>query len=255
MTLISTIITDAYRETNLIARGATETSGEQTEALRLLNRCIESLFGFEAGDPLQEMLFGRNQNIDEAIYDNEFELFIRRWYMPAGYRLKLNLGEPSTIKLFPNPEDGAMFGVVDASNNLSTNNFTIDGNGSLIEGQTELVLNTDGYSGVWFYRADKGNWQRITDLEAVDQSPFPRAFDDLLILELAMRLDPRNGSALSQLSMSRYGNMLKKFRARYSQVKERPLDWALARINGQQRRYLQGYSVEGEFERGSIFRF
>lgn len=255
MTLISTIITDAYRETNLIARGSTENSGEQTEALRLLNRCIEALFGNEAGDPLEDMLFGRNPNIDEAVYDNEFELFIRRWFMPPGYRLKLNLSAPETIKLYPNPEDGAMFSIVDASNNLATNNLTIDGNGSLIEGQTDLVLNTNGYSATWFYRADKGNWQRITDLEATEESPFPKAFDDLLIIELAMRLDPRNGNNLSQISMARYGNMLKKFRARYTQVTEKPLDWALARINGQQRRYLQGYSIEGEFERGSIFRW
>lgn len=254
MTLISTIITDAYRETNLIARGSTETLSEQTEALRLLDRYIEALFGNEAGDPLMDMLYGKNANIDAAVYNNEFEIFVNNWYLPAGFRLKLNLSETKTIKLTPNPENGAMFGIVDASNNLASFPLTLDGNGSLIEGVTDLTVATNGYTGVWFYRADKANWQRISNLEVTDESPFPKEFDDLLIIGLAMRLDPRNGSGINPMSMERYGSMLKKFRGRYSQVVEKSVDWALSRINGQ-RRYRNGYSLQGEFERGSVFRW
>lgn len=255
MTTIETIITDAYRETNLIARGATPSAGEQTEALRLLERFIQSLFGNEAGDNVEEMLFGRNANIDSITYNNEFETFVQQYYLPTGYRLKLNLSEPKTVKLDPKPQDGDMFSVVDASNNLATFNLTIDGNGSRIEGSTDLVLNTNGYAATWFYRADIANWQRVTDLTLVDNSPFPKEFDDLLIIGLAMRLDPREGRGLGDLTMSRYANVLRKFRARYSPVQERGLDWALARIDGQQRRFSRGYSLDGEFERGSIFRW
>jgi len=248
MTLISTIITDAYRETNLIARGSTETVAEQTEALRLLDRYIQSLFGNEAGDNLMEVLFGNNSNIDNSTYNNEFETFITNWFMPTGYRLKLNLEQT-------NPQDGAMFGVVDASNNLATFPLIIDGNGSRIESVTDLTLNTNGFEGTWFYRADRANWQRVSDLLVTDESPFPKEFDDLLIIGLAFRLDPRNGSGINQASANRYQSMLRKFRARYSQIQERPLDRSLSDLDGNQRRYWRGYSLNGEFERGSIFRW
>jgi hypothetical protein len=251
MSTIATIINDAYRETNLIARGASENAVGQEEALRLLNRYIESLFGNEIGDNVQEMLFGQNSNIDPTTYNNEFQYFVENWYLPVGYRLKLNLDETKTIKLAPNPQDGDLFAIVDASHNLASYPLTIQGNGSHIQGATQFIANTNGYSAIWFYRADKANWKRVTDLLLTDESPFPKAFDDLLIIGLAMRLDPRNGLNLSDISMSRYANVLKKFRARYSPAKEKSVDWALARIDGN-RRYRRGYSVEGEFERGTI---
>jgi len=254
MTTIAQIITDAYRETNLIARGSTETVEEQAEGLRLLDRYIQSLFGNEAGDNLQEMLYGLN-NVDPGTYNNEFENFIQSWFVPTGFRLKLNLTQPVTLRLDPQPEDGSMFGLVDASNNLSTNSVTIEGNGSLIGNQTSVTINTDGAHEVWFYRADRGKWMRVTNPDLTDESPFPREFDDLLIIGLAMRLDPRNGAGISDMSMLRYQNVLKKFRARYSLVRQKPLDWSLSRIQGH-RRFSKGYSIAGEFERGSnLFRW
>lgn len=254
MTLISQIITDAYRELNLIGKTETPTTEETAEGLRLLNRHIEGLFGNEAGDPLMDMLYGENANVDSGTYYNDFERFVERWYLPSGFRLKLNLENSDTIKLTPNPENGARFGIVDASNNLSTNTFTLDGNGSLIEGVTDLTINTDGFSGEWFYRSDKATWQRYTGLLETDESPFPVEFDDLLIIGLAMRLDPRNGSGINPLSLQTYRTVRGKFRARYTQQQERALDPALSRIEGQ-RRFRRGYSLEGEFERGSIFRW
>lgn len=255
MTLISTIIADAYRETNLIARGSTPSTGEQEEGLRLLDRYIESLFGNEVGDNLEDQLFGNNSNIDTSTYNNNFENFVKNWFLPDGYRLKLNLSSAETIKLDPNPEDGARFGIVDASNNLSTYNLTIDGNGSRIEGATDLVLSTDGSSDTWFYRADEGDWKRVTNLALDSESPFPKEFDDVLIIGLAMRLSPRNGPGLKQETVSHYQRILSKFRARYSQVQQKPVEWALLELNRRNRRYNRRYSFNGEFERGSIFRW
>ncbi len=253
MTTIAQIITDAYRESNLIARGATETAEEQIEALRLLDRYIQSLFGNEAGDNLEEKLFGKN-NVDLTVYDDEFENFVRQYYMPSGYRIKLNLEAAQTIRLDPNPENGAIFGIVDASNNLATYPLTIEGNGSRIDGGTSTLINTNGTSALWFYRADIASWQIVSDLAVTDESPFPKEFDDLLIVGLAMRLDPRNGAGISQFSTDTYLRTLKKFRARYSQVVQKPVDWALAQIDGH-RRYWRGYSLTGEFERGTFRRW
>ena len=115
MTTIATIIADAYRETNLIARGASLTTSEEEEGLRLLERFILSLFGNEAGDNVEERLYGQNANIDSSTYNNDFEQFVDRYYLPTGYRLKLNLNEAKTIKLDSQPLDGAMFSIIDAS--------------------------------------------------------------------------------------------------------------------------------------------
>ena len=59
MTTVSQLITDAYRESNLIAVNSSPTSPEQTEALRLLNRVVKSLFGNEMGDPLDTIPLGK----------------------------------------------------------------------------------------------------------------------------------------------------------------------------------------------------
>jgi hypothetical protein len=253
VTVLSQIITDAYRELNLIGKSETPTTEESTEAMRSLNRYIQGLFGNEAGDPLMDMLFGDNANVDSATYYNDFETFVKSWYLPAGFRLKLNLDQAETIKLTPNPENGARFGVVDASQNLGTFNFTLQGNGSRIENATSLTLDgSTGTSFEWFYRSDTANWHRITDLTEVDESPFPEEFDDLLVIGLAFRLDPKHGAGVNQFSINTYNQTLKKFRARYSQVQERAPDLALSRMD--QRRQRRGYSLENEFERGSIFR-
>ena len=119
MTLISEIVTDAYRETNRIAAGQTETSAEQTEAVRLLNRYIKALLGNEMGDPLDSFVFGTN-NVDSTAFDYESYEGISRWFVPQNQRLILNLTEAKEINLFPRPEDGCRFAVSDASNNLSS---------------------------------------------------------------------------------------------------------------------------------------
>jgi hypothetical protein len=49
LTLVSEIITDAFRQSNLVAVGTTPTTEETTEALRYLNRIVKSVFGNEAG--------------------------------------------------------------------------------------------------------------------------------------------------------------------------------------------------------------
>ena len=56
MTIASVIITDAYRESNLIPVGQSETTAEQTEALRRLNRIIDRLISTAAGELVYDWL-------------------------------------------------------------------------------------------------------------------------------------------------------------------------------------------------------
>jgi len=216
MTTISQIITDAYRESNLIAVGASPTTAEQTEALRLLNRVVSSLFGNEMGDPLSVLPLGKG-NIQTPNSVNLYMDDLLDYYVPANTRLQCNLEEETTVNLSPNPRDGERFSVVDASNNLATHNLLVYGNGRLIEDATNIVLDTNGLTRDWFYRDDLGEWVRLSDLTVDNNSPFPTEFDDLLVTRLALRLSPRQGAEFDPGSQVEMTRLEKKFRARYKQ--------------------------------------
>lgn len=248
MALISEIVTDAYRETNRIAAGQTETTAEQTEAVRLLNRYISALLGNELGAPLDSVLFGEN-NVDANSVDYELYNGILRWFVPQNQRLICNLTEAKEINLFPYPEDGCRFAVSDASGNLSSNNLTIRGNGNTIEDSASVVLNTDGIDRQWFYREDIANWVRVSELTATDTLPFPSEFEDMFVIGLAMRLVGRQGRPLSNESVAIYNQLLRKFKSRYKQTQQIPLEEALRYMTGD-RRLDNAFSRDGAFERG-----
>lgn len=229
MTTISQIISDAYRETNLTAVGVDPTSAEQTEALRLLNRVILALFGYELGEPLYPMALGQG-NIDTPDNVPRYMDDIIEFYPPENTRLQCNLESAKTINLPPQPRDGSRFAVVDNSGNFSTYNLTINGNGRLIEGADSIVLNTSGEQSQWFYREDTGNWAKLATLAIDDDSPFPEEFDDFLILKLALRINTRNGSALNPESQLILQQSVNKFVSRYRQVVEIPSEQALVRL-------------------------
>ena len=229
MTTVSQIISDAYRESNLIAIGAEPTAAEQTEALRLLNRVVMSLFGNEMGDPLEILPFGKGniQTKDSVpVYMDD----LTSYYVPGNTRLLCNLEEPVEASLDPNPRDGCRLSVVDASGNLDTNSLTLYGNGRLIENASSLTLDTAGLSREWFYRDDLGSWVRLADLAIDDESPFPSKFDDLLIGKLSIKIAPRQGIALDPMTQVSLVQAEKKFRAQYKQTTEVPVEQGLLRL-------------------------
>lgn len=205
MTIASDIISAAYRESNLIPLGATPNANQVTEGLSRLNTILLTTVGFEAGDELFDFNYGGEE--DEAYKFTS--------WAPYNARAVLNLSTASTITLDPNPKDGQRFAVVDAAGNLSTYNLTIDGNGRKIEGSTTLVLNTNGESRQWLYRADTGNWVRVNTLAASDSLPFPSEFDDYFIIRLAMRLNPMYGQVLTMETMETFRRIRTLMRARY----------------------------------------
>lgn len=217
MTLVSEIITDAYRISNLLAIGVSPTAAQTTEALRYLNRIVKSVFGNEAGDPLTAFPIGRN-NIDrpsgypwwDQVPDND-------WFVPKNYRLMLNLEAPVSLYLHPDPDDGSRFAVIDVSGNLSTYNATIHGNGRLIEDATTIVLATDDTDSEWFFRSDLANWLKYAPLISSDTFPFPIEFDDYFITLLAMRLNPSYGSALTEEAVMIHRRSKRQLQARYTQ--------------------------------------
>lgn len=229
MTTTSQIITDAFRQSNLLSISATVTSAQSTEALRFLNRIVKSVFGNEVGDPLEAFPIGRN-NINrpsgypwwDTIPDND-------WFVPKNTRLMMNVTQTTNLYLHPDPDDGSRFAVNDASNNLATYPATVYGNGRLIENATSIVLNVSGSETEWFYRADLSNWQKYAPLLTSDTFPFPEEFDDYFITILAMRLNPAYGSALDPQSQGIMSRSLRQLRARYTQHIPVPSELGLIR--------------------------
>ena len=226
MTLVSDIIQQAYRESNLIALGATYSTNQGTEAVKRLNVLVLSVLGQEAGCKLSDVLVGDSNVTDDgnsSTWDEDTPL-------PANSRIVANLESATELLLPVTPEDGARLAVIDASANLATYNLTLTGNGRLIESATSLVLSTDSLARQWFYRADLGDWRRVTDFVEADEFPFPPEFDDYFVTLLAMRLNPRYGRTLGEESAAALSKARTAFRNRYRQTQTRTVDAALLMV-------------------------
>lgn len=229
-TSVRTIISDALREGGILALGQVPDSLTESEGLRLLNRLFRSFLGNEMGDQLVTIPFGSN-NVDNAYGKAEDRKdFIESTFIPCNAHLLVNLDSTETIYLDPNPKDGSRLAITDNSGNFNTYNLTVNGNGRKIEGDTEVVLNTENTNSEWFYRADLGEWRRVTSLDYPDLSPFPEQFDDLLTTMLAMRLNPRYGQEMSPTTSQMLMRARTQFRAKYSQSTEVHSELGIVRL-------------------------
>lgn len=228
MATASETIIGAYRELNLRAAGQALTAVQETEGLELLNEIIPASVGSEIGQEYYDLNIGGEYD-DNCIWE----------WIPENVRLVINAGAQSTLKLHPKPYDGQRVAVSDPGENLATANLTLDGNGRQIEGAATVTLNTDGLNREWIYRADLGNWVRLTELVAADELPFPRDFDAYFRILLAMRLAPRHGRDLAQSSMIYFQSMEGKIEARYRRPRDQQ-DWGSLGLLGQRNTFLEG---------------
>ena len=230
MTLVSQLITDAYRQSNLLAIDTVPTTAQQTEALRYLNRIVKSVFGNEAGDPFEAFPIGRNNISRPSGYPWYDQTPDNDWFVPKNTRVILNLDAPVNLYLHPAPDDGSRFAALDVSDNLSTYNVVVSGNGMLIEDAFNITLSADGTDKEWFYRADLGNWMLYAPLTSNLEFPFPEEFDDYFITLLAIRLNPAYGVQLDPQSNLVFARAGRQLRARYTQNIQEPSELALLRM-------------------------
>ena len=249
MTTIRQIITDAYRDPAIIGIGEDPSAEQLTEGLRRLNVLYRSLFGNELGEPLTTVNYGSQGLTNSYALDEDMSSDIDSIYVPTNYRLILILGAATTVYLNPNPQDGARVAIVDNGANLATYNVTVDGNGRHVEDADTAVLNTDSVNREWFYRADTGNWVRLTELTADDESPLPQEFDDFLITLLSFRLNPRYGAETSDEMGQVLKRMKKVFTSRYKQTAEQDVEIGLYRLPST-RHYWQTGNNTRTFNRG-----
>lgn len=220
MTVISSIIADAYREGNLIAIGRDPTDAQVTEGLRLLNQLFSAVFGDEAGEALRDWPLGTygQQTPDTS-------LTVQQRAHPNINRRLLALNEEAvTVYLTPGPQDGSRMGISDPFGRLATYPVTLDANGRTIEGASSLVVNTAGTFKEWFYRADLGDWVAISSKIATDEMPFPSDFDSFFITYLALRINPRYGRSMNEQSAMIYKSERQKFISRYLQSQPLEID-------------------------------
>lgn len=253
MTLVSTIISDAYRESNMLALGKDPTVNQGTEALRLYNQVIGAIYGGDAGERLQDWPLG---NFDRDPNGCDYLLPYtdhRLHHPPINMRLIAVNTEAQTLWLTTRPQDGSRMGVADPFSRLATVPLTIDGNGRPIEGAASILLNVDGTFREWFYRADLAAWVKLTDLAADDENPFPAAYDIMFTILLAMRLNPRYGRALDEQSIAALKNNRREFIARYLQSRPLEIDdsisWPFMSRQGYDTQ--RAFSSQRGFNRGS----
>lgn len=217
MTTVTSIITSALRETNLIPIGVTPDPAAVTEAFGLLSTIVAGVLGNEAGENLTPMPLGQNDIVSPTGYpwwSNELPGNI---FLQTNTRIMCNLTGPGTVNFHPRPHDGARMGVVDVSQNFAEFPLTIFGNGRSIEGAAEMVYDTNGLIRQWIYREDLGNWVVVLPLDPNGDMPWPPEFDDMFIIMLAARLNPRYGQIMHPASVDSLKQAITKFSARYKQ--------------------------------------
>jgi len=230
VTLVSDIIRDAYRESNLISIGTEPSGAQRQEAIRFINRLIPSVLGHEGGESLSPVYVSSGDDLDNG--DN--------------VRLIFDHSAPLTITLPDVYQDGVRFAFIDPKGLLSAYPVTILGGKNQIEGESSLTLNTAGDSKSYLYRGDIGNWQKLSPVEETDVWPFPIEFDDMFIIYIAFRLNPRYNIASQSESLLTLKRSEGQFRSRYKQAREMASDLGLLNLRGS-----PGY-VFNSFERGTV---
>lgn len=253
MTLISSIITDAFREGNILPLGKAPNANQAAEALRLLNGLFSSIYGDEAGEDLTDWPLG-NFGRESPEYDLAFTDY-RVDHPTINRRLIAVNEEAKTVYLTLRPQDGARMGIADPFGRLASVPVSLDANGRTIEGSASVLLDTNGTFREWFYRADLGDWVRLTEKADTDEMPFPADFDNFFITALAMRLNPRYGRTMDDQSALIYKSERRKFVARYLQ--SMPLEilddisWPF--MSTQSYDQQREFSSSRAFDRGSYF--
>jgi hypothetical protein len=218
MTVVSSIITQALRETNIIAVGANPTPNEASEALDRLQSLILSVLGNEVGYVLEDWNITAD---DDILKPSGFIQNTLDFIVAPQSRLVCNLSAATELLLDPQPQDGQRVSVVDAKGNFAANNFTLNGNGRRIEGALTKVLATNSVKSQWIYRADQANWVVIDPLASNSEMPFPEEFDDYFIISLACRVNPRFGRELAAESKMRLTQQHDQLVLRYNQSRLR----------------------------------
>lgn len=228
-TLVEDIVTQAFREGNFTAVGEGVPAEELSEGVARLRNLINAVFGFELGDLLRDWYVPQETNPEAPLRrpltpqgtDGGRELNYRS--PPSNSRLLVNVTTPHTIYFPAHPSDGAQMAFVTVGT-PDTVDVTLDANGRLIEGAASITSDADAdptpvtfHGRKWLYRADRGEWVRLTQIVSDGRVPTPPEFDALWITGLAIAMAPRYQIEIQSTVRAMYVDMLGRLRKRYRQ--------------------------------------
>lgn len=230
MTVISQLVSEAFRVSGITAIGASPTTAEAAEGVRRLSSLVASMIGNELGESIPAINYGTYNLVNADAINEDYSDLIDASYIPQNTRVVFNNTGAKTLYLDPAPTDGARLHVIDNAGNFATSNVILRGNGRKIESASSVTLSTNSLSREWLYRQDLGEWIRYTDLTSSDNSPFPTKYDDYLVLLLALRINPSFGAAFTPESAAILKRAERQFKAQYSQERQMTVDSSLAKI-------------------------
>ena len=215
MSTLSEIVQRAFRESQILDIDRQPSASQEAEAVTILRGII-----FRHVRPaVQTIWLGDTTTIKEqnGYVLKDFTNFAPNRAVPQDCYVNLVLDEATTLYLPPEPGDGARLTFIDVAGTLATNALVIQGNGNLVDGASFQTLATNNLNTSFMFRRDLAEWRPVATigLVATTQMPFPEEFDDMFVIELAIRLNPRYGKEISGVTAEMYQAIRSRFLGRY----------------------------------------
>lgn len=233
-TLVADIVSQAFREGNFTAVGEETTPEELAEGVARLRNLVNAVFGFELGELLRDWYVPQELNPEAPLgrlrdaSGAGVTTSVPYAYPPSNVRLLVGLSTPRTLYFPANPSDGARMAFLNMGT-PDTVDVTLSGNGRFIEGETSITSDADAtpdpvafHGRKWLYRADRGEWVRLTQIAADGSVPTPPEFDSLWICGLAIALAARFQANIQPQIVQTYRDMTSRLKMRYKQTEAYP---------------------------------
>jgi hypothetical protein len=215
MSTLSEIVQRAFRESQILDINRPPSASQEAEAVTILRGIILR----NIRPAIQTIWLGNLSAIKEqkGVILKNFTHYTPNIAVPQDCYVNLLLDNATTLLLPPSPGDGSRLTFIDVVSTLATNPLTVIGNGNLIAGNPTATLATNNENTTFMFRRDLANWIPISpaSLVATAQMPFTEEFDDLFVIELAMRLNPRYGKELNAVTIEVFQEIRSRFKGRY----------------------------------------
>jgi hypothetical protein len=217
MSTLSEIIQRAFRESQILDIDRAPSTQQVTEALPILRGIILR----HIRPAVTTIWIGALESIKEqkgAIFKN-FNSYIPNRAVPQDCYVNMFPDQARSLLMPPSPGDGARLTFIDVGGTLASFPVTLLGNGNLVNMTASETLSTNNSITSFMFRRDIANWQPVSPVAIIETAamPFPEEFDDMFVIELATRINPRYGKDMSEVTMQVYESIRSRFMGRYMQ--------------------------------------
>lgn len=244
--LVSTIISRAYREAQITALGTTPTAAQNAEGVDNLNSFMSTALGMDLGEPLRDWLAPVPQrtapvaanypqdpqpmSMTDASLMGVAGSAASAPYPPDNARVVWG-GVAQTLYLPEGPQNGARISLLQGSGlgdgGVNGAVLTVDGNGRYIGApgavppftatKTFVFSSTAPPSADWIYVSAYALWVPVGTLALTDSMVFPPDYDDYFILGLSGRIAPKYNKTISAESQFAFTMAQAKVKSEFAQ--------------------------------------